>query len=136
MGTINWKQNAEDAQGILCDIGDLLRECYEVLNKCGQVECAEKIRAFGNRVHQCMVSCEPWVNVAQIEPSCLGPDPNAATQQLAIALGALTIALIDKGVITQDEYERAYAQATGIIDQEFAFKRDAKSGLDASPDGV
>ena len=54
------------------------------------------------------------------------PDPNEATQQLAIAIGALTIALIDKGVITQDEYERAYAQATGIIDQEFARKRDSQ----------
>jgi hypothetical protein len=55
-------------------------------------------------------------------------DPNEATQQLAIAVGALTIALIDKGVITREEYDRAYAQATVIIDQEFARKRDHKEG--------
>ena len=53
-------------------------------------------------------------------------DPNEANQQFAIAIGALTIALIDKGVITQNEYERAYAQATVIVDQEFARKRDQK----------
>ena len=52
------------------------------------------------------------------------PDPNEATQKLAIAIGALTISLIDKGIITQGEYDRAYAQATVIIDQEFARKRD------------
>lgn len=52
------------------------------------------------------------------------PDPNEATQQLAIAIGALTISLIDKGVITQAEYDHAYAQATNIVDQEFARKRD------------
>ena len=52
------------------------------------------------------------------------PNPNEATQKLAIAIGALTISLIDKGVITQGEYDRAYAQATVIIDQEFARKRD------------
>jgi hypothetical protein len=56
------------------------------------------------------------------------PDPNEANQQLAIAIGALTIALIDKGVITQDEYDKAYAQATVIIDQEFARKRDQQGG--------
>ena len=52
------------------------------------------------------------------------PDPNEATKQLAIAIGALTISLIDKGIITQEEYDRAYAQATADIDQEFARKRD------------
>jgi hypothetical protein len=40
----------------------------------------------------------------------------------------LTISLIDKGIITQDEYDRAYAQATVIIDQEFARKRDSRKG--------
>ena len=53
-------------------------------------------------------------------------DPNETIQQLAIAIGALTIALIDKGVITEDEYNRSYAQATVVIDQEFARKRDQK----------
>ena len=52
------------------------------------------------------------------------PDPNEAIQQLSIAIGALTISLIDKGVVTQEEYDRAHAQATFIIDQEFARKRD------------
>lgn len=51
-------------------------------------------------------------------------NPNEAIQQLAIAIGALTISLIDKGVITQEEYDQAYAQAIHIIDQEFARKRD------------
>ena len=55
------------------------------------------------------------------------PDPNEATQKLAIAVGALTISIIDKGLITQEEYDRAYAQATVIIDQEFARKRDQQS---------
>ena len=54
------------------------------------------------------------------------PDPNEAIQQLAIAVGALTISLIDKGVITQEEYDRACAQATVIIDQEYARKRDTQ----------
>lgn len=54
------------------------------------------------------------------------PDPNEAVQQLAIAIGALTIALIDRGVITQEEYDRGFAHATNIIDQEFARKRDQK----------
>jgi len=54
------------------------------------------------------------------------PDPNEAIQQLAIAIGALIIALIDKVTITQEEYDRAYAQATVVIDQEFARKRDQK----------
>jgi len=52
------------------------------------------------------------------------PDPNEAIQQLAIAIGALTISLIDKGVVTQAEYDQAHAQATVIIDQEYARKRD------------
>ena len=53
-------------------------------------------------------------------------DPNEAVQQLAIAIGALTIVLIDKQVITLEEYNRAYAQATVLTDQEFARKRDQK----------
>lgn len=56
------------------------------------------------------------------------PNPNESAQQLAIAVGALTISLIDKGTITQEEYDRAYAQATVIVDQEFARKRDSQGG--------
>jgi len=66
---------------------------------------------------------EVWKEVNRMTEGDI-PNPNEAIQQLAIALGALTIALIDKGVITQEEYDRAYAQATVIIDQEFARKRD------------
>jgi hypothetical protein len=57
----------------------------------------------------------------------LGPtaeELNDANKAHAIAYGALTIALIDKGLITEEEYKRAFAQATVIIDQEFARKRD------------
>ena len=53
-------------------------------------------------------------------------DPNETIQQLAIAIGALTIALIDKGIITRNEFEQAYAQATVVIDQETARQRDQK----------
>lgn len=57
----------------------------------------------------------------------LGPDAddfNESNKTHAVAYGALVIALLDKGIITQEEYDRAYAQATVIIDQEFARKRD------------
>lgn len=49
---------------------------------------------------------------------------NQANQTHAIAYGALLIVLIDKGVITEDEYDRAVARATHIMVQEFAKKRD------------
>lgn len=42
----------------------------------------------------------------------------------AIAYGALTIALIEADIITQTQYDRALAQATVIVDQEYAAKRD------------
>ena len=42
------------------------------------------------------------------------------------ARDAKMVALLDKGVISQAEYDRAQAQATVIIDQEFARKRDAQ----------
>ncbi len=65
---VDWKQNAEDAQGILCDAGDLFQECYEVLHKCGQVECAEKVRKFCARVHQSMLSGEPFRKLKEVMP--------------------------------------------------------------------
>ena len=55
--------------------------------------------------------------------------PSEATQQLAISIGALTIVLFDKGIITQDEYDKAEAQATVIIDQEVARQRDKENPL-------
>lgn len=57
--------------------------------------------------------------------SATANDFNEANKAHAIAYGALTIALLDKGVLTQQEYDRALAQATVIVDQEFARKRDS-----------
>lgn len=57
------------------------------------------------------------------------PDPNEATKQLAIAVGAITMAVLDNGIVTPEQYDRALAQATAIIDQEFAAKRDQKDHL-------
>ena len=47
-----------------------------------------------------------------------------ANQQHATAYGALIILLIDKGIITKKEYDRAYIQAQHEVSQEFARKRD------------
>lgn len=44
----------------------------------------------------------------------------------AIAYGALTIALLENGVISQEQYDRAFAQATHIVDEEYALKRDSQ----------
>jgi hypothetical protein len=49
---------------------------------------------------------------------------NESNQNHAVAYGAILIALLDKGVITQDEYDRAYILAQHIISQEFAKKRE------------
>ena len=54
-------------------------------------------------------------------------DFNEANKIHAISYGALTIVLLGKGVITREEYDRAFAQATVIVDQEFARKRDSQS---------
>jgi hypothetical protein len=51
---------------------------------------------------------------------------NESTQQLATAIGALTIALIDKGILTPEEYDRAYIQAQHTVSQESAKQRDEK----------
>lgn len=53
-------------------------------------------------------------------------DLNESNQHHAAAYGALIILLIEKGIITDAEYTRAYAQATHDIEQEFARKRDQK----------
>ena len=45
----------------------------------------------------------------------------------AAGYGALVILLIDKGVITKEEYDRAYLQCQVDVDQEFARKRDETS---------
>jgi len=61
-------------------------------------------------------------HVFQLGPSA--EDFNEANQAHAVNYGALLIALIDKGVITEAEYSRACARATHIMEQEFAKKRD------------
>ena len=61
------------------------------------------------------------------------PDPNEATKELAIAVGALTIVLLDNGIVTPQQYDQARAQATVIIDQEFARKRDAEQPEGPTP---
>jgi hypothetical protein len=52
---------------------------------------------------------------------------NESNQTHATAYGALIILLIDKGIITQKEYDRAYIQAQHDISQEFARKRDEQT---------
>ena len=52
------------------------------------------------------------------------PDYNVVTQLHAAAYGALIILLIDKGIVTREEYNRAYIQAQHVVSQEFARKRD------------
>lgn len=53
---VDWKQTAKDSLGILCDSGDLLRECREALTASGDMELAAKVRVFCDRVHESMVS--------------------------------------------------------------------------------
>jgi hypothetical protein len=49
---------------------------------------------------------------------------NESNRHHAALNGALVITLIDKGILTREEFERAYAQATATIDQEAARLRD------------
>jgi len=68
---------------------------------------------------------DPFRQVRDIlEPHPSASQFNDANKAHAIAYGALTILLLDKGIITKEDYDRAFAQATVIIDQEFARKRD------------
>jgi hypothetical protein len=57
---VDWEQNAKDAEQILFDSGDLLRECYASLLALGNNELADKVRRFCNRVHRCMEDCTKW----------------------------------------------------------------------------
>lgn len=57
----DWQQNAMDAQGILCDAGDLLRECFHRLNEPPNQDIVEKVRAFCERVQaSMMLTGIPW----------------------------------------------------------------------------
>ena len=49
---------------------------------------------------------------------------NQANLVHSTACGALVILLIDKGIITGEEYDRAHARATAIADQALSQKRD------------
>ena len=44
------------------------------------------------------------------------------------------IALIDKGVITHEEYDRAYIQAQHDVSQEFARKREEAQNTQGNPE--
>ena len=59
---------------------------------------------------------------------------NEANRQHATACGALTIALLDKGVISQEEYNTAYIQAQHIVSQEVARKRDEAQKAQGNPE--
>lgn len=70
----------------------------------------------------------------------LGPSAdelNEVNKVHAIAYGGVTIALLKKGVLTQEEYDRGIAEATHIVDQEYAKKRDkAEKESDSKRDGM
>ena len=69
---------------------------------------------------------EIWEAIDKMAEGDSLPDPNEANAAHAAAYGALVILLIDKGIITRKEYDRAYIQAQHEISQEFARKRDAQ----------
>lgn len=60
----DWEQNAKDAEQILCDSGDLLRECQTVLEQAGCKTMAEKVDSFCQRVHRCMTTGRKWEDTA------------------------------------------------------------------------
>ena len=49
---------------------------------------------------------------------------NESNQYHSAIGGALLIALIDKGILTRQDFDRAYAQATATVDQQAAALRD------------
>lgn len=59
-GIPNWEQNAKDMQQILCDSGDLFRECYDELVRLESTDMARKVQEFCARVNRCMVDGTPW----------------------------------------------------------------------------
>ena len=62
---------------------------------------------------------------------------NESNLNHAINYGALVIALIEKGVLTQKEYDRAHARATHIMEQAFAKNRDdAEKEIDEKHPGL
>ena len=49
---------------------------------------------------------------------------NESNQYHSAISGALLIALIDKGILTRQDFDRAYAQAPATVDQQAAALRD------------
>jgi hypothetical protein len=68
-----------------------------------------------------------------MDPPLDPADFNEANQFHAAHYGALVILLLDKGIITQDEYNRAYIQAQHALSQAAARKRDGAQSQKDSP---
>lgn len=62
---VNWEQTARDVEQIMCDSGDLLRECHAELLRLGGEQMAEKVKLFCDRVHHCMVTGQEWQDTEQ-----------------------------------------------------------------------
>ncbi len=50
---------------------------------------------------------------------------NQSNQAHAVNWLALAIVLVEKGILSVDEFEKARVKATHLVEQEFAKKRDA-----------
>lgn len=61
--------------------------------------------------------------------SSLGEKFNEANEAHAANYSAIALLLIDKGIITQEEFDHARLVTTHIAEQEFARKRDEATNL-------
>lgn len=62
-----WEQTAKDCEQILCESGDLFRECYHKLLDLGETETASKVLAFCRRAHTCMSSGKKWEETDRVD---------------------------------------------------------------------
>lgn len=62
-----WEQTAKDCEQILCESGDLFRECYHKLLDLGETETASKVLAFCKRAHTCMSSGKKWEDTDRVD---------------------------------------------------------------------
>lgn len=62
-----WEQTARDCGQILCESGDLFRECYHKLLDLGETETASKVLAFCKRAHTCMSSGKKWEDTSCVD---------------------------------------------------------------------
>ena len=83
--------------------------------KCAQV----KVKANNATSFAIRSRLTRWVS-SKLKPR----DFNEANKSHAITYGAILIALLDNGIVTQQQYDKARAQATHIVDEEYAKKRD------------